>query len=111
VSAEAAGQSGTQPWQSALTRLEDSLDRLEARLAAREGDLRAEPLPTVEGDLPEHLADRARDLLARTDAVTHLAAAELTRTRGELRELEDRVPAPAPLARRGQHPAYLDTRA
>lgn len=99
--------SGSQPWDAALDRLERGLDRIEPRAGAELAGAVAglEPLPTLDGDLPEHLADRARGLLARTDALAHRVAGELSRTDRALRDLTHRLPD------HHRHPAYLDTRA
>lgn len=108
-------QPWSQPWDAALDRLEQGLDRVGLQLAA--GDPAGPvagllPLPEVDGDLPEHLGDRARTLLARTDALAHRVSGELARTRRELREVAERTPDGTPVTRRGpRHPAFLDTRA
>ena len=136
MSAETWALSWVQPWDGALDRIERGLDRIEPGLAARDADAPLgaevtaaapsspgwpadvaavlEPLPALDSDLPEHLADRARALLARTDALAQRVAGELSRTRRELRHLTDRVPTGASPERRAhghQHPSYLDTRA
>lgn len=123
MSAEAWALSWSQPWDAALDRLQEDLDRAESQLSA--GSLSAGSpatgspagaclpvVPDLAGPLPEHLGDRARGLLARTDALAHRVAGELSRTGRELRQLTDRAPEPGAAGRRGRrHPAYLDTRA
>lgn len=122
------GRPWDQSWDAAMDRLELGLDRIETELApgaaptpvggdaARlvptatperlaEAVAGLEPLPVLDGDLPEHLADRARGLLARTDALALRVAGELSRTTRALRDLAHRLPD------RNRHPAYLDTRA
>lgn len=115
MSAETWALSWSQPWDTALDRLEQGLDRVGLQLGAGEpaGSVAGLlPLPAVDGDLPEHLGDRARALLARTDALAHQVHGELARTRRELREVADRTPDGIPATRRGpRHPAFLDTRA
>lgn len=118
MSAESWALSWSQPWDAALDRLQEDLDRAEAQLSAGSPaagwpDGACLPVvPDLAGPLPEHLGDRARGLLARTDALAHRVAGELSRTGRELRQLTDRAPEPGAAGRRGRrHPAYLDTRA
>ncbi|QGN58030.1 hypothetical protein [Nostocoides sp. HKS02] len=121
MSAAMWAPSGGQPWDAALDRLERGLDRIEARGGAELADAVAglEPLPTFGGDLPERLpeplperlVDRARGLLARTDALAHRVAGELSRTDRALRDLTHRLPDHPRAPDHHRHPAYLDTRA
>ena len=135
MSAEAWALSWSRPWDTALDRLQEDLDRVELHLAGAvgtgvggtggegagaEGPGSTAPgfvsaqgfPPAVEGNLPEHLGERARGLLARTDELVLRVTGELSRTAGELREVADRVPEGATVPRRAhRHPAFLDTRA
>lgn len=95
----------SESWDAALDRLEGGLDGVELGLDRGVPGSELEPLPRLDGDLPEQLADRARRLLARTDALAHRVAGELSRTDRALHDLTHRVPD------RRRHPAYLDTRA
>jgi hypothetical protein len=125
VSAEAWALSWSQPWDVALDRLQEDLDRAESQLSAGYQQSAAAQLsagsaggaclpaaPDPAGPLPEHLGDRARELLERTDALAQRVAGELSRTGRELRLLSDRAPEAGAAGRRGhRHPAFLDTRA
>ena len=135
MSAEAWALSWRRPWDTALDRLQEDLDRVELHLAGAVGTaavgaggedaggegprstapgfLSAQGFPpVVQGNLPEHLGERARGLLARTDELVLRVTGELSRTAGELREVAGRVPEAATVTRRAhRHPAFLDTRA
>lgn len=113
MSAETWALSWSQPWDLALDRLQDDLDRVEAQLSGGSLTVAPEPfLPDLTTPLPEHLGDRARGLLARTDALAHRVAGELSRTGRELRKVTERAPeGGAPGSRGHRHPAFLDTRA
>ena len=112
MSAEAWALSWSQPWDAALDRLQEDLDRAESQLSEGRPSACLPVVPDLTTPLPEHLGDRARGLLARTDALAHRVAAELSRTGRELRQVTERAPEPGAAGRRGRrHPAFLDTRA
>jgi hypothetical protein len=74
---------------------EQALDAIEARLDAADAALDSSTLPVLDGfeppavieGIPEALADRARTVLARGDALQRRLEEESARIRAELRHL------------------------
>ena len=80
----------------------EALDGMELRLAHSEALLRGEPAPIEPpvdisdlGPIPADLIERARHILARTDATARMMQAEMNRISFRISESEADRPAPA----------------